>query len=185
MFYITIILVSALLTVVGNMLFLPFSPDTLGSLLLSVAVGVVAVIAVDGILALIIRRLTPTSWYHPKHRFFEVSKRERNFYNSLKIKVWKDAVPELGLFTGFSKSEVRSTSDKEYLERFLTESNYGMVIHAANAIFGFLIMLIPLCSAPSVWVPIFAVNLILSLMPVAVLRYTSYTLLRLYKRADK
>ncbi len=183
MFYITVIIISALLIIFSNMAALAFAWEALGAVALSVAVGVIAVIAIDGIGALAIRRLTPKTWYHPKRRFFEVSKRERNFYNKLCIKSWKDLVPELGLFTGFSKSEVMSTSDKEYLERFLIESNYGIIIHAANALFGFLIMLIPHCSAFSVWFPIFIVNFVLSLMPVCILRYTSYTLLRLYKRS--
>ncbi len=183
MFYIITILVSALLIVIGNLAFLGFSRELFGSLSLSAAIGVVAVIAEDGISALLIRRLTPMSWYHPKRAFFNVSKRERNFYNSIKIKKWKDLVPELGLFTGFSKSEVKNTSDSRYLERFLIESNYGVIIHTANALLGFVIMFLPWCSLPSVWIPIFAVNFILSLMPVAILRHTSYTLQRLYKRA--
>ncbi len=183
MFYIITILVSACLIIAANVAFFPFSWELLGSFSLSVAIGVAAVIAVDGIFALVIRRLTPTSWYHPKNELFTVSKSERELYHRLKIKKWKDLVPELGLFTGFSKSEVKDTGDSAYLERFLIESNYGMVIHTANALFGFLIMFIPRCSSPSVWIPIFAVNFVLSLMPVAVLRYTGYTLLRLYKRS--
>ncbi len=169
----------------GNVLTLPFSWEYVGSLSLSVMIGTVAVIAEDGISALIIRRLTPESWYHPKRRFFKVTKRERNFYNKIKIKKWKDLVPELGLFTGFSKSKVKSTGETEYLERFLIESNYGMVIHTANAFLGFVIMFLPWCSSVSVWLPIFIVNFVLSIMPVAVLRYTAYTLLRLYKRSNR
>jgi hypothetical protein len=183
MFYIITILVCAILIILGNMVFLPFSWELVGFLSLSVAIGVVAIIAEDGLSALIIRRLTPKSLFHPRRRFFEISKPEHNFYKSIKIKKWKDLVPELGLFTGFSKSEIQSTADSAYLERFLIESNYGMVIHAANALLGFVIMFIPICSAPSIWIPIFAVNFILSMMPVAVLRHTSYTLLRLYKRS--
>ena len=183
MFYLITILVSALLIIVGNMAFCPFSWENTCNIALSVAIGVVAIIAEDGLSALIIRRLTPKSWYRPERKLFEVSKHERNFYNSVGIKKWKDLVPELGLFTGFSKSEVRSTSDTAYLERFIIESNYGVIIHAANALLGFVIMFIPICSAPSIWIPIFIVNFILSMMPVFVLRHTSYTLLRLYKRS--
>lgn len=185
MFYIITILVCALLIIVGNMAFCPFSWENTGNIALSVAVGVVAVIAEDGLSALLIRRLTPKSWYRPERKLFEVSKSERNFYNSIGIKKWKDLVPELGLFTGFSKSEVRSTSDKAYLERFIIESNYGVIIHLFNAILGFVIMFLPRCSSPSVWIPIFAVNFILSLMPVFILRHTLYTLNRLYKRSQK
>ncbi len=185
MFYIMTILISALIIVIGNLLFLPFSWEMLSSLSLSVAIGVIAIIAVDGIFALIIRRLTPRSWYHPDMRIFKVSKRERDFYFHMKIKKWKDLVPELGLFTGFSKSEVKDAQDSAYLERFLIESNYGVIIHLANALLGFLIVFIPCCSSPSVWIPIYIVNFVLSLAPVAVLRFSTHTLFKLYKRSKK
>lgn len=185
MFYIITILVCSILIIAGNLAFLPFSWELAGFLSLSVAIGVVAVIAEDGLSALIIRRLTPKSWFHPKRPFFEVSKPEHNFYKSIKIKKWKDLVPELGLFTGFSKSEIKSTSDALYLERFIIEANYGVVIHLFNALLGFVIMFLPWCSSPSIWIPIFAVNFILSLMPVFILRHSLYTLNRLYKRSQK
>ncbi len=184
MFYLIIILVSSLMIISGNTAALGFTWEKFVSVSLSVAVGVIAVISADGIGAIAIRRLTPSNWYHPKRCIFKISRCERNIYCSLRVKKWKNLVPELGMFTGFSKREVKSISDKKYLERFLTESNYGTVIHLENAFFGFVIMFIPCCSAPSVWLPIFVVNFILSIMPVAVLRYTSYTLLRLYKRLE-
>ena len=103
----------------------------------------------------------------------------------MKVKSWVSLVPELGLFTGFHKDSLGSASDSKYLARFLLESNYGVVIHIANGILGFLIAFIPICSAPSIWIPIFVVNLILSLMPVAILRYNSHTLYKLYLRSKK
>ena len=103
----------------------------------------------------------------------------------MKIKKWKDRVPELGMFTGFSKSEIKSSDDPQYLGRFLLEANYGVIIHLANAVFGFVIAFIPFCSAPSIWIPIYAVNFVLSILPVFILRYTSCTLLKLYKKSLK
>ena len=117
--------------------------------------------------------------------FFTVSAKERKFYTKLKIKKWKDLVPELGLFTGFSKSEIKDSDDPEYLGRFLIESNYGVIIHIANAVLGFVIAFIPICSSPSIWIPIYVVNFVLSILPVAILRYTSHTLAKLYQRSKK
>jgi hypothetical protein len=175
-----------LFTVAGNLLFIPNVADGYDiSIALAVTVATVAVIIIDGLVALIIRRLTPQSWYLPSKPIFKVSKKERNFYRSLNIKFWKNLVPELGLFTGFSKSHLQSTNDAKYLYRFIVESNYGVIIHLANAALGFLIAFIPFCSSPSIWIPVFAVNFILSLMPVAVLRYTNHTLVALYERSEK
>jgi hypothetical protein len=184
MLYLTIIIGGAILIAIANTL-LSFSFELLLWNLLSVAIGVAAIIAQDGIGALIIRRLTPKKWFLPERRLFTVSAKERKFYTKVKIKKWKDHVPELGLFTGFSKSEIKEADDPEYLGRFLIESNYGVIIHVANAIFGFVIAFIPICSAPSIWIPIYAVNFVLSILPVAILRYTSHTLAKLYQRSKK
>ena len=186
MLYLIIILIATLLICGVNLVFMvPFSLLEIATVVFSTLLGVVAIIAIDGISALIIRRLTPTSWYSPERKVFKVSKKERDFYKKLKIKQWKDKVPELGGFTSFHKDKLVSTDDEAYLERFILEANYGVVIHLANAILGFLIAFIPLCSSPSIWIPIVAVNFLLSLLPVAILRYTSYTLHNLYVRCNK
>ena len=184
MLYLAIIIGGGILIAFFNSL-AAFSLEALLWNLLFTAIGIIAIVAADGIGALVIRRLTPKKWYLPERSFFVVSDRERKIYSKAKIKKWKDCVPELGLFTGFSKSEVKSSNDPEYLGRFLLESNYGVIIHIENALFGFVIAFIPFCSSPSIWIPIYAVNFILSILPVFILRYTSCTLLKLYKRSIK
>ena len=184
MFYLIVVFISMALIIGGNFLFAAeFTLATLGNIAISVSIATAAIFAEDAISALILRRLTPQKWYLPEKKIFTVSKAERNFYNKLKIKAWKDRVPELGGFTSFHKDSLESVSDREYLKRFLIESNYGVVIHLANALLGFVIAFIPFCSAPAVWIPVFAVNFVLSMLPVFILRHTSYTLLRLYKRS--
>ena len=185
MFYLCTILGGGLLIAVGNLALAGFDLSRLGIIALGVAVGIVAIIALDGLVALAIRRLMPKAWFAADRRAFTVSKSERDAYVKLKIKSWKDLVPELGLFTGFSKSDLKNTNDSAYLARFLLESNYGVVIHLVNALLGFFILFIPLCAAPTIWIPIFIVNFVLSLLPVAILRYTAYTLQRLYRRTQK
>ncbi len=186
MLYLIIILVTIAVVTAANLLFtIPITPQEIGSALFAVVLATVAIIAVDGITALIIRRLTPKSWYAPPKKLFKVSKKERDFYKAIKIKSWKDRVPELGGFTSFHKDKLESNSDPAYLERFIIEANYGVVIHLVNAILGFVIMFIPFCASPTIWIPVFAVNFILSMLPVAILRYTSYTLQNLYNRCKK
>ncbi len=160
---------------------------------LNTIIGTVGIIAVDGLGAFVVRRLLPKKWFTADVKLFRVSKCEQGIYKKLKIKAWKDKVPELGMFTGFSKSQVTSFDDVEYLGRFIMEINYGVVCHLQNALFGFLILFIPffgvgitIFPAPlSIWLPIFAVNFVLSLLPVMILRYTSYTLTRLYDKQRK
>lgn len=182
MLYLTFILLSVVATVCFNVFLMSVN---FADALLAVSVGTVAAVATDGISALVIRRLMPSSWFAPNKKLFHVSKAERRFYQRIHVKSWVRVVPELGLFTGFSKSELKSTCDSKYLARFLTESNYGVIIHAANALLCPLILLIPICSSPSVWIPISVTNLVLNLLPTAILRNNTYTLSRLYSRSLK
>ncbi len=143
--------------------------------------GALCVIIIDGIEALLIRRLTPKAWYLPERKAFLVSKREFRFYKKIKINAWKDKVPELGVFTGFSKRKLGDTSSVPYLKRYLVEINYGTVIHLINAHTGFLVLFVPNCDALYVWLPVTVVNYVLSMAPVFVLRYTSHMLQKIYK----
>lgn len=145
------------------------------------AAATVSVIAVDGIEAFLIRRLPERFFCAEKTA--DVSELERKLYRKLKIKVWKSKVPELGGFTGFHKDRLKTAADKEYLARFLLESNYGTVIHIVNALTGFVIAVLPFCGPVSVTVPVAAVNCLLNLAPAAILRYNTPALKRAYKRA--
>lgn len=184
--YILVISISTAIIILSN--FFGSGNIELNNLLhlsIDTVIGVIAVIAWDGLMAFLIRRALPMSWFSPGKKIFNVSKKEKKFYQSIKIKSWKDKIPELGGFTSFHKNELSSSNDVEYLKRFIIESNYGVVIHIENALLGFMIFLIPMCSAPSIWIPIFAVNLVLSMLPVFVLRYVTHTLNRLYEKQIK
>lgn len=140
----------------------------------------VAVILVDGITALIIRKM-PEKFFAADNSFFNVGMSERRFYKKIKIKAWKSRIPELGGFTGFHKNKIESYDDKNYLARFLLESNYGVIIHIANAVFGFLIIMLPF--KKSITIPVAVVNFVLSLLPAAVLRYNTPILKKLYLKS--
>jgi hypothetical protein len=185
MVYIFIIVGGMAMITLSNWLMDPTVAEA-GELALSTLFGTVSVIAWDGIVALLIRRLPlPKSWFAPERRIFYAGKRERAFYRRIGIQAWKQHVPELGCFTGFSKSEFTSPRDTRYLACFLMESNYGVAIHLANALLGFLIILLPYCSSPSIALPIALVNLVLSLLPVAILRFNGAPMYGIYMKQQK
>lgn len=185
MFYLTVIL--STLVVVG-ICHAPwgdgFSAWGLASSLLDAALGVISVIAIDGIVAWIVRRM-PERWFAPEGRLYAVSKRERTLLHALGIDFWKRFVPELGCFTGFHKDRVAEPGSVKYLERFLLESNYGAVGHIWGALLGFLILLLPFCQPFSRGLPIAIVNFVLSMLPTCILRYNTPSLRRLLKRARR
>ena len=163
----------------------PFSLNDAFTTLLALLLGTFCVIVIDGLEALLIRRLTPKSWYMPERRAFTVGKREFRFYKKIKIGFWKDKVPELGVFTGFSKRKLGDTSSVPYLKRYIMEINYGVVIHLINAHTGFLVLFVPHCDAYYIWIPVTLVNYVLSMAPVFVLRYTAHILGKIYKMKVK
>ena len=144
----------------------------------------VAVIAYDGITAFIIRRL-PERWFTYDKKAFSVSRREKKLYTKLGIKKITHLVPELGMFTGFHKDKLQSNNDISYLGRFIMESNYGVVIHLVNAFGGFVIAALPFCGGAKIWVPVYFVNFVLSMLPVFILRNNNYSLFNLHKRANR
>jgi len=183
MFYVIVIVCANLLNIAGNYLFRGEGDiGRLGAFSLQSVAATVTVIAIDGLTAFIIRRL-PERWFAPDSDVFAVGDAERRFYKRIKVKAWKDKVPELGGFSGFHKDKLQSRTDGSYLARFLLESNYGVVIHIANAVFGALILPIPYVGGLCTGIPVFVTNFILSMMPVAVLRANTPTLRQLYKRS--
>ena len=182
MFYIITISVAAVLVALGNFLADGFyTLDSFVSLMLTTVAGVVAVIAVDGLLAFVARRM-PERWFSPEARAFSVGEREKKLYKKMKIDSWKKYVPELGCFTGFHKDHIREPSTSAYIGRFLLESNYGVLGHVLGAVLGFLIMLLPFLRPLSMALPIAIVNFILSMLPTMILRFNTPALRKLYRR---
>lgn len=178
MFYIAVITGANLIIALKNALL--FKDSFTCSLCISIT-ATVFLIAIDGLSALLIR-LMPESWFSPDVALFSVGQKERSFYKKIGVKHWKHLVPELGLFTGFHKDKLQSTNNPHYLKRFILESNYGVIIHLANGILGFIILLFPFLGGISIALPSAFVNLILSIMPIIILRFNTPILMRLYKK---
>ena len=133
--------------------------------------GTIGVIAIDGVFATIIRRL-PNKWFDHDVKFHLVGKKECKLYEALGIKLWKDHVLELGCFTSFSKKTIAEPENKEYMERFILECNYGIWIHIACVILGWLLYLFyPQHLYAYFPLTICIVNSILNILPTMILRY--------------
>ena len=143
--------------------------------------GVILVILIDGLTAALFRSL-PIKCANFKKRIFIVSKKEKFFYEKIKIKNWKDKIPEIGHFTGFRKNKVLDPKNSEYIKRFLHEICYGEMGHFASMFTGIFLLLIPWFK--SFWIylciVIIIINAFLNLLPIFVLRYNSFTLYSIY-----
>ncbi len=141
------------------------------------ALAAIAVIFIDGITAAICRAL-PAKVANPNKKIFHVSQKEKRFYEKLKIRKWKDNVPEIGQFTGFRKNKLNDPKNVEYLDRFLLESAYGEIGHLVSCFTSFLILL--LFPAHRLWfavaVPVAFVSALMNIPSFMILRYNSYKL---------
>lgn len=181
MFYVAVILIADVIIILGD-LFAGGSFDISAVLRSSAVVfgGTVAIIAIDGLEAFLIRRL-PNKWFSPD-KGFNVGKREKKIYSKLRIYKLSRIVPELGMFTGFHKDKLPDRHDTAFISRFILESNYGILIHLINAVSGILLPLIPCLRHVHIFVPIMAVNAVLNILPFCLLRYNLFSLNRLYRK---
>lgn len=184
MLYIVIVLLcwAGIALVCG--LILPFGYfEALGLTVLATA----AVVVLDAVTATV-SRLLPARWLPENAKVFCVGAKEKRFYEKLRIRKWKDKIPEIGHFTGFRKNELGDTKSLAYIERFLLESRYGEVGHFVSCIVGFLIV-IPFPFLPAYWwavaVPVAIINAFLNLPSLFILRYNSYKLAILYQSTKK
>ncbi len=140
-------------------------------------VAIIAVMLIDGLTATI-SRLLPAKCANHEKKIFQVFAREKKFYEKLKIRKWKDKVPEIGQFTGFRKNKLENPQSVEYIERFLLEICYGEIGHFFSLFTGFLIVLLSPIKTYfwCVALPVAFINALMNLPSFFILRYNSYKL---------
>ena len=174
--YIIIIVASTVIIAVPNIIFRPGGEPWYMYLIMTVA-AVAASFLIDAIVAIIGRRL-PKKWMDPNKKIFHTSDKEMKFYEFIKVRKWKDKVPELGGFTDFHKNKLSDPWNNEYVERYMLEVCYGVVIHLFSPVFAPLIVLLDYKMYTgwswmwlTIMIPVAIVNAILIVMPAFILKY--------------
>jgi hypothetical protein len=140
MLYVWVILLATAIVGLSNALFIaPMVGANWWELPLIAVLLVVVVIAIDGVVAFLVNRL-PKKWFCHRYKFFEVGRKEKNFYEKLHIRKWKNKIPELGALGGFRKNHVLDPFNNEYVEVYLREVCYGEIVHIASVFLGFLVI---------------------------------------------
>ena len=139
--------------------------------------AIVIVMLIDGLTAGICR-LLPQKCANREKKIFQVNAKEKAFYEKLKIRKWKDKVPEIGQFTGFRKNKIADPKSIEYLDRYLLEICYGELGHIASVCTSFLSL--GLFFISPLWIgialPVAVISALLNLPSLFILRYNSYKL---------
>ncbi len=185
MLYIIIILIMMTIISTLNIFFNPIYPFYV--YILATIAFTVIVIIVDAIVATVIRHLPPKYFdYHKK--VFNASNKELKFYTKIGVKKWKDLVPELGMFTNFRKNKIQDPKNPEYLERYILEACYGVIIHIVSVPFSFIILLLDYNMYTNgsnlyltIALPVALVNAVLILLPAFILKFNLPKLIRLYE----
>ena len=180
--YISIITLFSIILSAINIVF-NFMAISAGKVMLLVLGGVICEFAIDGLIAGLIH-FFPNKWFKVENKFYIPSDGERKFYEKIKIRKWKDHVWELGSLGGFSKKELKSSSDIEYIKRFIIESNKGTLVHILGCIAGFALIAIylPFNCLWQISLPISIVNIFFNLPSLFILRYNTPKLHAGYKR---
>lgn len=138
--------------------------------------------AIDGSIAILINKM-PNKWFGVNNPLYRVSKRERELYKKLHVRLWKDKIWELGGLGGFSKKVLKEPDNPDYIERFIIECNKGVLTHRLSYPAGFLAMLtLPNICSLTIALPVAAVNVFLNILPTMALRYNTPVLQRLLKK---
>lgn len=140
----------------------------------------IVMLIIDALIAVVIRYVFPLKWFSADKMILSAGKTEKLLLERLGIKKWKDKVPELGGFSSFHKDKIYNPRSTEYLKRFVSESNVGIICHILGGVLGFSILFFkPFCMLVSVCLPVVIINLFLNMLPAEVLRYNLYKLRKL------
>lgn len=126
------------------------------------------------------------SFFDPSKPIYKIHKWEmqNSFYTKkLKIKKWKDKVPQYIAKDGFSKKEMKNLSSmsKAYIERFISETCRGEWDHLACCAYSVVSFLIN----PPFYAIMFSLIVIVCNLPfIAIQRYNRMRLLRVYKKLE-
>lgn len=138
------------------------------------------VLVVLGIVALITRLLFPKRVWNYRLKFYRVSPKEMKFYRNIKVKAWKEKIPEMGWTGGFPKDKLAS-QEVPYLFKFLQETCYAEVMHLLSAFLGFTVLFVLPVQDYLLATPILLVNVVLHILPCIIQRYNRNRLEKVYQ----
>lgn len=174
--YLTIIFVVWSITALFNGLFAGIGFSVA---LLHTSLNVVLMVAIDAVVAIIVRSM-PENKINPFKKIFIAKNSEKKLYEKLGIKTWKDIIPESGkVLVGFDKRQIEKPNDNTYILKFLRETCYAGIMHIISIFAGF----VAFAFMPyrlNIVLPVVLTNAFLQVLPVFVQRYNRIRLISIY-----
>ncbi|NCB48803.1 MAG: hypothetical protein EOM55_04235 [Clostridia bacterium] len=185
--YLSIIFASGLICSFCNCL---FAQDYLGATALEIInitwLAVLISFLIDALCAFMIRQI-PERKINEKSRFFKVRKWEKKLFSFLKVKKWKDNIPELGgLLKYFDKSFVQEKAESKYMMKFIKETCYAEIMHVISLFLAPIVLIVlPRNFLLTIVLPVMIVNILLQIPPILVQRLNRPKLEFAYKRLKR
>ncbi len=180
--YFVILLISLSIIITGNIFYVQNIGVSIGNMFLWLLIAIL-ICGIASALITIFTRIIPSKFFSPLKKRYKVFPKENKLYLKLKIKKWKDKVPELGKLGGFAKNKIQEPNNSEYIYKFLTETCIAEFLHGYSIIAGLLVFLIlPRIYFWTLSLPIFILNTILHVMPLLIQRYIRPKFLKIYNR---
>lgn len=161
-----------------------FSGMGLANSYINSAIALACAVVTDAIVAICVRFI-PEEKINPFAPMFLCGNREKKFYKAIRVRSWKDYIPETGKYLcHFAKDEVADPTNNTYILRFLRETCYASMMHLISIFAGFIVIVF-LPISMTITLPIMSVNAVLQFLPICVQRYNRPRLIMLYKRNEK
>lgn len=184
--YVCIIVIGVIFTTILSLsVGLNFLSVTDGEILITIIYTFLALFVIDALVAILVRIL-PKKWVNPFNNIYKVRSWETKLYLKLKVRKWKDKIPETGkALVGFGKDKLLDMNDNQYVYKFMEETVYAEVMHVISAVLSIFVIFINLKLWYIVGLPMAVVNFIIQILPVIVQRYNRPKLALLYERNEK
>lgn len=168
-----VIIAICVITIIGVNIIINTSFATILNLILSFAL-----ILVPSLFVLILVRFCPQKWF--KWKIFKVGRKEYKFYDKIKIRKWKDKIPECGGLVNFKKDKLApNPKDKKYILKFIDETYYAEITHALMIITAFIgFLFVPKELKIPMGLPILIAYSLLNIPSILIQRHTRYRLMK-------
>jgi len=179
--YVKIIGTNILIVLTINMAYCLIANLSLGLAMLYAFLSLAICGGTCGIIS-ILSHLLPKVFFSQKNPCFHVFGFERNLYEKIMIKKWKDKIPELGKLCGFKKDKLYNPNDPIYMKTAIQQNCIAESLHSLSALIGIAIFFVlPSSFVLSVGIPVFVLNSVLHGLPVLIQRYHRPKFVRIYE----
>lgn len=180
--YFKIIIISLISIIAVNIIYSLANSYQIGKAFLYLLLAI-SICGITSVIVTVTTRILPEKVFSPYRRIFKVYKKENKLYTKLKIKKWKDKVPELGKLGGFAKNHINEPNNPQYIFKFLTETCIAETLHFYSILLGSLVFVfLPSRYLFTISIPVFLLNGFLHLLPVLIQRYVRPKFLKVYQR---